>query len=139
VMELDQQALEWAFGLTLHQTANTLECLYAPGSDVRGLRDGFSARNGVTAACMAGAGSPGDRTAFEGRVGLCQADFRGEYDRTRLVEGLGKRYEAERISIKPWPSARETHATIQALLEVRERHGLVPESIERVVLHVGRT
>src|SRR5690606_37243833 len=50
MLDLDENAIRSAFGLTLHQTANTLECLYSPNSEVRGLRDGFSTRNGVTAA-----------------------------------------------------------------------------------------
>ena len=139
ILKLTPEQIEWAFGLTLHQTANTLECLYAPGSDVRGLRDGFSVRNGVTAAYMAREGIHGDRSAFEGRFGLFNAYFRGEYDRTRLVEDLGRRFHGAEVSIKPWPSARETHATIQAVLDLCERERLTPEDIENVHLYVGRT
>ena len=139
LMGLTAEQIQSAFGFTLHQTANTLECLYATGSEVRGLRDGFSARNGVTAACMAQAGIHGDHSALEGRFGLFNAYFRGEYTRAKLVDGLGRRFENARISIKPWPSARETHATIQAVLELRERHRLSADDVRRVQLYVGRT
>ncbi|MBB5406360.1 2-methylcitrate dehydratase PrpD [Paraburkholderia sp. HC6.4b] len=139
VMGLNTQQLQSAYGLTLHQTGTTLECHHGPGSDVRGFRDGFGARNGVTASYMAKAGLRGDAAAFEGKYGFYGAFFRGEYDRERLIGGLGERYEAERISIKAWPSARETHATLQALIEVRERQNIDPASIEKVVLRVGET
>jgi len=139
LLGLDENQIRSAFGLTLHQTANTLECLYAPNSEVRGLRDGFSTRNGVTAACMSQAGIQADHTAFEGRFGLFHAYFRGEYRREALLDGLGSRFEGERISIKPWPSARETHATIQAVLELRSKHRLEPGSIRSIMLHVGKT
>lgn len=139
MLDLDENAIRSAFGLTLHQTANTLECLYSPNSEVRGLRDGFSTRNGVTAAYMAHNGIQADHTAFEGRFGLYQAYFRGEYQREVLLDRLGERFEGERVSIKPWPSARETHATIQTVLELRKNHGLDPTKIEKVLLHVGKT
>lgn len=139
MLALDAEQLQSAYGLTLHQTGTTLQCLYAPGSDVRGFRDGFSARNGVTAAYMAETGLHGDPDAFEGRYGFFGAFFRGEYDRDQLLGGLGTHFEAERITIKPWPSALETHATLQALLELRDKHRIDPASIERVVLHVGAT
>jgi 2-methylcitrate dehydratase PrpD len=139
LMGLDTDTLQSAYGLTLHQASTTLECLYRPGSDVRGIRDGFSARNGVTAACMAEAGLQGDEQALEGKYGYYGAFFGGNYDRQRLLGGLGERYEVQRITIKPWPSARETHATLQALLELRERHRIDPDSIEKVVMRVGAT
>ncbi len=139
IMGLDADTLQSAYGLTLHQTGTTLECLHRPGSDVRGLRDGFGARNGVTAACMAEAGLRGDPEALEGKYGFFAAFFNGRYNRERLLGQLGERYEVERITIKPWPSARETHATLQALLEMRERHRLDADAIEKVVMRVGAT
>jgi len=139
LLGLDRERTMWALGHTLHQTGNTLECLYAPGSDVRGLRDGFSARNGVTAAYMAAAGIKGDVTAIEGRFGLFNAFFRGEYDPAVITGDLGSRYEGTQVSIKPWPSARETHATIRAVLELRERHRIDPDDVAEVRLHVGQT
>jgi 2-methylcitrate dehydratase PrpD len=105
---------------------------------VRGLRDGFSVRNGITAALLAREGVVGDVTAFEGRFGLFNAFFRGEYDRSVLVDGLGARFHCADVSIKPWPSARETHATIHCALELREAHAIAADAIDAVVLTVGR-
>jgi len=139
LLRLEPQAIESAFGFTLHQTGNTLECLYAAGSDVRGLRDGFSVRNGITAALMARAGIQGDRTALEGRFGLFQAFFRGEYDPAVLTDGLGYRFEGAQVSIKPWPSARETHATIHCVIGLKAAHQLSADMVENIHLHVGRT
>ena len=139
MLGLKPESIESAFGLTLHQAGNTLECLYASGSEVRGFRDGFSSRNGVTAAYMAEAGVRGDRSALEGRFGLFNAFFRGEYRREALLKDLGSHFEADRISIKPWPSARETHATLQAVLDLRGMHKLAPADVREVRLHVGNT
>ncbi|XUK90424.1 MmgE/PrpD family protein [Bordetella pertussis] len=75
-MGLTADQLQSAYGLTLHQTGTTLQCHHGPGSDVRGFRDGFGARNGVTAAYMARAGLRGDPEAFEGKYGFYGAFFR---------------------------------------------------------------
>lgn len=139
ILGLSAGQLQSAYGLTLHQTGTTLQCHHDPGSDVRGFRDGFGARNGVTAAYLAQAGLQGDPQAFEGKYGFYGAFFNGQYEREPLLGELGRRYEVERISIKAWACARETHATLQALLELRERHALQPEAIAKVVLHVGET
>ena len=138
ILGLDPARTRSAFGLTLHQACNTLECLYAPGSEVRGLRDGFSVRNALTAAFMAAEGVQADHSAIDGRFGLFNAFFRGEYDRPGLTEGLGSRYAAADVSIKPWPSARETHATIHAVLDLRRRHAIDPAAVAQVELTVGR-
>lgn len=138
VLGLAPDRIRSTFGLTLHQACNTLECLYAPGSEVRGLRDGFSARNGVTAALMAGQGIVGDGSAFEGRFGLFNAFFCGDYRPAILTDGLGERWEAANISIKPWPSARETHAAIHAALELKRTHGFEAGDLRDVLLTVGR-
>lgn len=139
MLQLAPDAIQSAFGLTLHQACNTLECLYAPGSDVRGLRDGFSARAGVTAAYMAQEGICGDGTSLEGRFGLYQAFFRGEYSRDVLTRDLGRKFEGAEVSVKPWPSARETHATIHAALELLQANHIGPDEIASVTLGVGPT
>jgi len=138
ILKLAPGQIRSAFGLTLHQACNTLECLYAPASEVRGLRDGFSVRNGVTAALMAEQGIIGDVTAFEGRFGLFNAFFRGDYRPEMLTGGLGEHWEAANISIKPWPSARETHATIHAALELKREHDFAAEEVRDVLLTVGK-
>jgi 2-methylcitrate dehydratase PrpD len=139
ILRLSPQEQEAAFGLTLHQVGTTLQCQFSPGSDVRGLRDGFAARNGVTAAHMAKLGIRGDKDAFDGRFGFYGAFFGGNYDRSRLVDRLGKHFEVDRITIKPWPSARETHATLEALLQLREQNAVDPDEIETVLVRVGGT
>lgn len=143
ILALSPQQVEWTFGLTLHQIGNTLEQTLgdasAHDSDVRGLRDGFVARNGVTAALMAREGVRGDISSLEGRFGLFNAYFRGEYSRNQLLDDLGKRFEGENVSIKPWPSVRGTHATIQAVIELMERNDLRAEAVQEVQLSVGKT
>jgi 2-methylcitrate dehydratase PrpD len=47
---------------------------------------------------------------------------KGNYDRLRLVEGLGTIFEGANISFKPWPACRGTHTYIEAALEILKEH-----------------
>lgn len=136
LLDLDAERVEWALGHALHQTGVTLQCLNS-GSEVRGMRDGYVARAGVTAAWLAKAGVRGDAGALEERYGLLETFFRGEYVAERLTVDLGVRYEGAHVSLKPWPSSREGHAAIRALLQLRDQHRLQPGDVRDIHLHVG--
>jgi 2-methylcitrate dehydratase PrpD len=126
-----------AFGLTLPQVSGTWASLHHKGSSVRSIRDGLCYRNGVLAAEMAMLGIRGDKEVLEGPYGYYQAFFRGDYDRTPLLDRLGERYESSRISLKPWPSIRHLHTALTAVHDLIREHHLTFDDITAVVLSVG--
>ena len=126
-----------ALGLTLPLISCTRASLHHGGSSVRSIRDGLIYRNGVLAAELAMRGVLGDKAVFEGPHGFYPVFFRGEYDRSKLLDGLGETYEAERISLKPWPSRRTLHRTITAVLDLMAEHALTFEQIESVDVLIG--
>lgn len=126
-----------ALGLTLPLISCTRASLHHGGSSVRSIRDGLIYRNGVLAAELAMRGVLGDKAVFEGPHGFYPVFFRGEYDRNKLLDGLGERYEAEQISLKPWPSRRTLHRTITAVLDIMAEHALSFAQIARVEVLIG--
>jgi 2-methylcitrate dehydratase PrpD len=82
-------------------------------------------------------GVRGDAHAFDGPYGFYQAFFRGDYDRSELLRGLGESWLADRISLKPWPSCRHVHATLTAVITLLEEHDLQFDDIAEVTAHVG--
>lgn len=126
-----------ALGLTLPQVSGTWASLHHKGSSVRSIRDGLSYRNGV-AAELALSGIRGDREVFEGPYGFYRAFYRGDYDRSELLDGLGVRYETERVSLKPWPSIRHLHTALTAVLELMVQHELAFEDVSQVMLYLGQ-
>lgn len=126
-----------ALGLTLPLISCTRASLHHGGSSVRSIRDGLIYRNGVLAAELAMRGVLGDKAVFEGPYGFYPVFFRGEYDRSKLLSGLGETYESERISLKPWPSRRTLHRTITAVLDVMAAHALTFERIASVEVLIG--
>jgi 2-methylcitrate dehydratase PrpD len=126
-----------ALGLTLPLISCTRASLHHGGSSVRSIRDGLIYRNGVLAAELAMRGVLGDKAVFEGPYGFYPVFFRGEYDRSKLLDGLGERYECEQVSLKPWPSRRTLHRTITAVLDLVTAHALTFEQIATVEVMIG--
>ena len=126
-----------ALGLTLPLISCTRASLHHGGSSVRSIRDGLIYRNGVLAAELAMRGVLGDKAVFEGPYGFYPVFFRGEYDRAKLLNGLGSWYEAERVSLKPWPSRRTLHRTITAVLDLMAAHALTFDRIASVEVLIG--
>ena len=127
-----------ALGLTLPQVGGTWASLHHKGSSVRALRDGLAYRNGVLAAEMAMHGLRGDAHVLEGPYGFYRAFYRGEYDRTVLLDGLGERYETSRVSLKPWPCIRHLHTALTAVTAITSRERLALDDIDEVRLFLGQ-
>ena len=137
IMNASAQQHVHAMGLTLPQVSGTWASLHHKGSSVRSIRDGLAYRNGVLAAELAMAGIRGDSEVFDGPYGFYQAFFRGDYSRADLLEGLGWRYETERISLKPWPCIRHLHTALTAVLDLILKNNLAFEDIKAVMLSLG--
>lgn len=126
-----------ALGLTLPTVGGTWASLEHPGSDVRSVRDGIAYRNGVLAAQLAQNGLRGEQHVFDGATGFFPVYFRGDYDRAVLTEGLGEKFHAADVSLKPWPSIRHVHTALTATQELMQRSGLDASRIAKVRVRVG--
>ncbi|MEX2642159.1 MAG: MmgE/PrpD family protein [Acetobacterales bacterium] len=135
VLGLDGERMLDAFGLAYHQMSGTRQPL-VDGVLAKRLGPGFAARNGVTAAFLAADGLTGIKRVLEGEAGLFTLYERGEVDLDQLMGGLGERWEAGNLSMKPYPCCRCNHPTIQLALEMRDR-GVSPEQIEGGVIRMG--
>ena len=107
-----------AFSLVLCQATCSAELKYSPNSVIRAVRDAFPAQAGVVAAQLAQRGVSGFERPFEGNAGFFATFARGNYDPQLLLRGLGREFLGERISFKPWPSCRGTHAFIECALKI---------------------
>jgi 2-methylcitrate dehydratase PrpD len=137
LLRLNASQVRDAFSLTLCQATCSGEIKYSPNSVVRAIRDAFGARAGVSAALLAARGVTGFDAPFEGRAGFYAMFARGQYDPAAVLQDLGRRFEIENISFKPWPSCRGTHSAIEAAIDLRDRHGINPDNIVSVNLRGG--
>jgi 2-methylcitrate dehydratase PrpD len=91
----------------------------------------------VLAVHLAQNGIKGFDRPFEGKAGFFQLYARGAYEPSALLGDLGKKYWGEEVSYKPWPSCRGTHPFIEALLALRQKHGLRAQDISEIRLSGG--
>ncbi len=130
---LTEDELVHAFGICGSQAAGLIEYL-ADGSWTKRLHPGWAAHAGVTAALLAQSGFTGPETVFEGAHGFYQA-FAGGYDETRLNDllgTLGRTWEIEQLTFKPYPCGSIAHPYMDCALRLRERHRIRPEEIALV-------
>lgn len=138
LLGLNAEQIVQAFSLTLCQATCSGELKNSPESQLRMIRDAFTAKAGIVAAFLAKSGVTGFDRAFEGKAGLYGLYGNSDWDREGLLRDLGKFYEGENISFKPWPSCRGAHPFIEAALLLQRRHGLDVNEIDSVTASVSR-
>jgi 2-methylcitrate dehydratase PrpD len=107
-----------ALGLAGASASGLME-MYGPSMQKR-FNPGPAARNGVTAATIAGLGFTGAATIFDGERGFLAA-FTDKNDPQQLVAGLDQPYQLD-IEFKPYSCARPIHNAIDCALEIRKKH-----------------
>lgn len=130
-LKLPEEQMSHALGLAGSQVSGVSEYL-SNGSSSKSFHPGWAACSGMIAAYLAQAGMTGPMTVFEGRYGLFKAyGIPEESDPALLTAGLGSRWEATRISIKPYPCCHFAHAFIDCAKQLR-RGGIGPRDIDQL-------
>jgi 2-methylcitrate dehydratase PrpD len=98
------------------------------------MQPGFSARSAVLSAALASRGVTGATNIFEGEYGFYNLYERGKVNAERATENLGDHFGVMDLSIKPYPSCRMTHASIDAALELHNSQSIDPEAIAEILV-----
>ena len=130
LMGLDAEQLTWALGSAGTQ-ANGLWEFIADGAMSKHLHTGRAAANGVLAAELAAIGFTGARRILEGKQGFFAATA-PDGNPSAVTAGLGSGWKLPGTSIKPYPSCRHTHSSVDAVLQLRREHGLTAADVDRV-------
>jgi 2-methylcitrate dehydratase PrpD len=127
---LREDSLVHAFGICGSQASGIIEYL-ADGSWTKRLHPGWAAHAGVTATLLARSGFTGPETVLEGTHGLYAA-FAGGHDSARLhglLETLGRTWELEQLTFKPYPCGSIAQPYMDCAARLRERHQIRPDTI----------
>src|SRR5207245_5500083 len=108
------------------------------GSMTKPFHAGHAARNGVFATMLAREGFTASDTALDGTQGYANAFSQAKLS-PAAFEALGRDWQilASGIAVKPYPSCALTHAAIDALLALRNQHGLQPDQVADVEVGVN--
>ena len=123
-----------ALGVAGSQAAGSLEFL-VDGTWTKRLHPGWASNSGIWAATLAQAGFLAPSTIIEGRHGFLQA-YSGDPNPDLVLKDLGDEFLVTRTSIKPHSCCRYKQGPIDCLIELRERHGVKAEDVERATVGV---
>ena len=137
LLALSPQQAAHALGIAGSQASGINEYL-SNSSSAKCIHTGWSAHAGILAARLARGGMTGPMSVFEGRDGILRGYGRvEESDPAALSADLGARWEATRVSIKPYPCCHFAHAFVDCAgalaaqgirpADIRALHCVVPE------------
>lgn len=133
LLKLDDDAAMHALGNAGSQSSGLWQFLET-GAMTKHLHAGHAAEAGVRAAELAALGFTGPARILEGEKGFFRATC-PDADPDAVLRAPDAEWQLVRTSIKPWPSCRHTHPTIDAGEELRARmiaDGVALEAISKV-------
>ena len=133
LLGLDADGIALALGLAVSFSSG-LKANF--GTMTKPLHIGQTNRNGLLAALLARDGFTANRDSFEHPQGFFEVfDGAGNYDAARIVPGFADPFDIVKpgLAIKSHPCCGSTHPAIDALLELRRRHGLDPENVDHIL------
>ncbi len=128
-----EDQLVCAFGICGSQASGIIEYL-SDGSWTKRLHPGWAAHAGVVATHLARAGFTGPQTVLEGEHGLYKA-VAGGHEESRLdelLESLGRVWELEQLTFKPYPCGSIAQPYMDCALRLREQHRIQPDAVTAV-------
>ncbi len=91
----------------------------------------------MLAVLLADKGVTGVPEIFEGKHGILDLYFGGQYDREGILESLGTNYTGEQTLYKRWPTVGTAHSHIHATIELVKKHDLALNDIAEIRVFVG--
>jgi 2-methylcitrate dehydratase PrpD len=131
IMGLSVESLVNAMGILLSMTAGTRQVTVDSALTKR-MQPGFMSQAALLAVHLAMRGVTGCQDIFDGPYGFFNLYWDGLSSREELTGDLGKRFEVDRLSFKPYPCCRYNHGAIDATLRCMKQNGLKPVDVERV-------
>lgn len=123
LMGLSEEQLAHAQGLAVSMAAGSMEFL-EDGAWNKRFHPGWAASSAITACALAREGFVGATRPYDGRFGLFNiygGKFIDWFDPSRMIAGLGERWELMLTAIKPYPTCHFTHGVIDCALALRDR------------------
>lgn len=153
ILGLDPEKLVHAFGIVYSQASGNLQPVL-DGALTKRMQPAFAARSAVLSGYLADRGITGARDVLQGRYGffnlydgyeegrspreqIRSTDGGLQYGPHQLTADLGRRFEVENLSFKPFPSCRGNHGIIGATLQTVIKNDIKPEEVEEVEVTVS--
>ena len=133
LLGLDAEQMTYAIGIAATQSSGIRDMF---GSMAKALHPGRAAQSGYMAALLAQKGLTAGRTPLEGPRGVVAVTV-NTYDLAKITNDWGTSFELRDNTYKPFPSGIVIHPTIDACIQLRDKHGLAADQIAAVELRVA--
>lgn len=137
LLGLEPSRFRIALGLAGTQASGLLAWETDPTENARPFNPGIAARNGTTAALLAGLGFGGPPDVYQGKFGAFGA-WADEPSPARLTERLGERWHVMELAFKLYACCAFLHPGLDALLSIVEPNGVRAEDVASCVLRFPR-
>ena len=132
LLGLDESQMTQALGIAGTQAAGVREVF---GSMSKPFHAGRSAQSGVLAVLLARRGFTSTREILEGRRGFA-AVLSTASDMAQITDALGERWELPNNGLKPYSCGVVSHPLIDAMITLRNTHGVAADDVESVSARV---
>ena len=130
ILGFDKETAVNAYGIAGSHSAGLIEYTKTGGS-VKRIHAGIPSQGGVRAVLFAEGGITGPHSIIEGEKGFCNV-FAGDYDLSRLTDGLGEKWHLLDTGLKPYSCCHLIHFAFDALDVLRDRRQFGPEEVKEV-------
>src|SRR5947209_153738 len=135
LMGFDAERMRNALGIAGSLACGLLEFARAQnGAMVKRLHLGRAAESGVLAASLAADGFTGPASVLEVEFGFLRVFCGPNFDTHELTRGLGESYATRSIMFKRFPCHITAHTAVQAILDLRAKHGYAAADV--VAIHI---
>ena len=133
LLDLNAEQLTDTIGIAATQSSGIRDMF---GSMAKALHPGRSAQSGYMAALLAQKGLTAGHTPLEGPRGILAVTV-DSYDLEKIVNNWGVVFELQDNTYKPFPSGIVIHPTIDACIQLREKHQMTADQIVGIELRVA--
>lgn len=132
LLHFDGEQMCRAFGIAATSSSGLREMF---GTLCKPFHPGKASMSGLYAALLARAGFTSSQSVLEAQRGFFFVNA-GTTDTERVVLGLGEGFEILNDSIKPYSCGSVTHPAIEAVINLRNRQTIDPESVLKIEAEV---
>jgi 2-methylcitrate dehydratase PrpD len=133
LLGLNQKQLACAIGLAATQAGGLRRVFGTMGKPFHA---GKASMDGMLSALLALRGFDAPEDLLDGTSGFLQL-FSPEYDPAQITQGLGKDFQIQQNSFKPYDACLLIHPVIDGLIWMRGKHGLELDSVEQIDLDIS--
>jgi len=132
MMGIHGETLRNAMGIAYSHLSGTMQA-HVEGSPMLAMQIAINSANAINAVDLAKTGFEGPKDILQGQFGYFHL-FEDGYDLSYLQQNLGKQFQIEKVSHKPFPTGRAGHGTIDGIQELQAIHEFTAEEIKQITV-----